>query len=141
MTSRISRKNMHSIANLFSLNSLKDLIIENCEEIVTIKDIDLRYVSCNKAFLSLLGLKDQVNVIDKKISEIFYDPNSNIFNCNSAIIKRSMDSKSFVFDEEKLAFTYMNAGFVGYYDNHNGADDALTMSVFEIYDDRVEISK
>ena len=92
---------MHSIANLFSLNSLKDLIIENCEEIVTIKDIDLRYVSCNKAFLSLLGLKDQVNVIDKKISEIFYDPNSNIFNCNSAIIKRSMDSKSFVFDEEK----------------------------------------
>lgn len=50
-------------------------------------------------------------------------------------------SSKFVFDEEKLAFTYMNAGFVGYYDNHNGADDALTMSVFEIYDDRVEISR
>ena len=50
-------------------------------------------------------------------------------------------SSKFVFDEEKLAFTYMNSGFVGYYDNHNGADDALTMSVFEIYDDRVEISR
>lgn len=50
-------------------------------------------------------------------------------------------SSKFVFDEEKLAFTYMNAGFVGYYDNHNGADDALTMSVFEIYNDRVEISR
>ena len=92
---------MHSIANLFSLNSLKDLIIENCEEIVTIKDIDLRYVSCNKAFLRLLGLKDKVNVIDKRISEIFDDKNSKIINRNCEIIKQTMDSKSFVFEMEK----------------------------------------
>ena len=65
---------------------------------------------------------------------------SAVFLHNGDSINIAQSSK-FVFDEEKLAFTYMNAGFVGYYDNHNGADDALTMSVFEIYDDKVEISR
>lgn len=45
------------------------------------------------------------------------------------------------FKAETLEFTYLNAGFVGYYENHNGADDALTMTVFEIYNDRVQISR
>lgn len=31
------------------------------------------------------------------------------------------------FKSETLRFTYMNAGYTGYYENHNGADDALTM--------------
>ncbi len=43
------------------------------------------------------------------------------------------------FKEETLSFTYMNAGFLGYYSNHNGADDSLTVTVFKITDDRVEI--
>lgn len=41
------------------------------------------------------------------------------------------------FSAETLEFTYMNAGYVGYYDNHNGCDDALTMTVFEILEDSV----
>ena len=36
------------------------------------------------------------------------------------------------FNVETLNFTYMNAGFTGYYENHNGADDTLTMTVFTI---------
>ena len=53
---------MQSIANLFSLNPLRDVIIDNCEDIVTVKDIDMKYVFCNKAFLRLLGLKDKVKL-------------------------------------------------------------------------------
>ena len=37
-----------------------------------------------------------------------------------------------VFKEETLNFTYMNAGFTGYYENHNDADDTLTMTVFTV---------
>ncbi len=37
-----------------------------------------------------------------------------------------------VFEEKTLNFTYMNAGYTGYYENHNGADDTLTMTVFTI---------
>lgn len=41
-----------------------------------------------------------------------------------------------------LNFTYMNAGFTGYYNKeNNGADATLTTSMFKIYSDRVEIAR
>lgn len=45
------------------------------------------------------------------------------------------------FKTETLNFTYLNAGFVGYYENHNGADDTLTMTAFQIYSDKVVVSR
>ena len=47
------------------------------------------------------------------------------------------------FKEETLNFTYMNAGYVGYYgDSYGGdADKTLTMTVFEITDTQVIISR
>ena len=44
-------------------------------------------------------------------------------------------------DAFELNFTYMNPGYTGYYDNHNGADDALTMTLFEITDTTVTVSR
>lgn len=45
------------------------------------------------------------------------------------------------FNVEKLNFTYMNAGFTGYYENHNGADNTLTMTVFKITGDTVQVER
>lgn len=45
------------------------------------------------------------------------------------------------FNVETLNFTYMNAGFTGYYENKNGADDTLTMTVFSITDDAVTVER
>lgn len=45
------------------------------------------------------------------------------------------------FAVKTLNFSYLNAGFVGYYDNHNGADDKLTMTAFKIYSDKVVVSR
>ena len=45
------------------------------------------------------------------------------------------------FAEEILKFTYMNAGFTGYYENHNGADDVLTMTAFTITNDTVQVER
>ena len=46
------------------------------------------------------------------------------------------------YDRYTLAFTYMNAGFTGYYsDMDSGADTDLTMTTFAIYSDRVEINR
>ncbi|MBQ8399792.1 MAG: metallophosphoesterase [Clostridia bacterium] len=45
------------------------------------------------------------------------------------------------FTVETLAFTYMNAGFVGYYNNENGADDALTMTLFQIKGNEVIVNR
>ena len=40
-----------------------------------------------------------------------------------------------------LNFTYMNAGYTGYYKNYNGADDALTMTLFEITETEVTVCR
>lgn len=58
------------------------------------------------------------------------------------------------FSEKTLNFTYMNAGYTGYYMNcgpgeyssdpesrYRAADETLTCSVIEIYDDRIEITR
>lgn len=45
------------------------------------------------------------------------------------------------FNVETLNFTYMNAGFTGYYENKNGADDTLTMTVFSITGDTVTVER
>ena len=46
------------------------------------------------------------------------------------------------FKEETLNFTYMNAGYVGYYSNVNtGAETDLTMTVFQITEDDVTIGR
>ncbi len=50
---------------------------------------------------------------------------------------KSTSAKSY----KELNFTYMNAGYVGYYDNNNGADDALTMTVFKIKGSEITISR
>ncbi len=48
-----------------------------------------------------------------------------------------------VFEEETLAFTYMNAGYVGYYGTSytSDVDKTLTMSVFEITGDTVTVKR
>lgn len=46
------------------------------------------------------------------------------------------------FKPEKLNFTYMNAGYTGYYgETGSGVDSTLTMTAFEITDDSVKISR
>lgn len=43
------------------------------------------------------------------------------------------------YTEETLNFTYMNYGYIGY--SNNKADNTLTMSVFEICPDRIELTR
>ena len=46
-----------------------------------------------------------------------------------------------LYRETEIAFTYFNAGYTGYYENHNGADDALTMTYITIIGSEVSISR
>lgn len=50
------------------------------------------------------------------------------------------------YTRETLEFTYMNAGYIGYYygnenERNDGADDTLSMTVFEIKEDKVIVSR
>ncbi len=45
------------------------------------------------------------------------------------------------FQSYTLKFSYLTAGYVGYYNSGNPVDKSLSMVVYEIYKDRVEISR
>lgn len=50
-----------------------------------------------------------------------------------------MEEKKVLYQKETLNFTYMNAGYLGYY--AGDCEGKLTSTVFEIYEDRVEIAR
>lgn len=56
-------------------------------------------------------------------------------------INISKKGNQFKWETKTLNFTYMNAGYTGYYNNENGADDTLTMSLFTISEDTVVIDR
>lgn len=62
MMVKISTKS--SVVSLFL-----DGLMENCEEIITIKDLNYNYLMCNNAFLKHFELKDENEVIGKSVSE------------------------------------------------------------------------
>ncbi len=43
--------------------------------------------------------------------------------------------------KKTLAFTYLNAGYVGYYSNVNGQDDAMTMTYITVSDQEITITR
>ena len=46
-----------------------------------------------------------------------------------------------VFESKVLNFTYANPGYTGYYNNHNGADDTLTMTEWLISENAVTVKR
>lgn len=49
---------------------LLDAVFEHCEDIITVKDLNLKYVAYNKAFLKHIGIDDGNAVIGKTVQEI-----------------------------------------------------------------------
>lgn len=53
---------------------LLNSILENCLDIITIKDLECNYIACNKAFLNVAGIASEEDVIGKHILDVLnYD--------------------------------------------------------------------
>lgn len=53
---------------------LLDAIFEYCEDIITVKDLDLKYIAYNKAFLrSIIEGDEKTPIIGKSIDEVFHN--------------------------------------------------------------------
>ena len=51
---------------------LLDAIFEYCEDIITVKDLDLKYIAYNKAFLrSIIEGDEKTPIIGKSVDEVF----------------------------------------------------------------------
>ena len=59
---------------------------------------------------------------------------------NDQIVIPDVGSRT-TFQSYTLKFSYLTAGYVGYYNSGNPVDKSLNMVVYEIYDNRVEISR
>ena len=51
-------------------NILLESILENCLDIITVKDLSGRYIACNKAFLSITGIDSEEKIIGRRIGEV-----------------------------------------------------------------------
>jgi len=69
-------------------NILLASILENCQDIITIKDLSGKYLACNKAFLQILGIQNEEDVIGKHVFDVLnFDANKIIMEKFAHVIK------------------------------------------------------
>ena len=56
--------------NLEAKEHLLDAVLEYCEDIVSVKDMNLHYIAYNKAFRRIIGASDDFTIIGKSVNEI-----------------------------------------------------------------------
>ena len=72
----LQQDNMHSL--------LLNVLMHDCEEMITIKSLDLKYLDCNNAFMRHIGVKNKDEIVGKPIIEV-------IPRRNFEIIKEKID--------------------------------------------------
>lgn len=92
---------MQNVENADCTMSLQSAIMNSCEDIVTVKDANLRYVSCNKAFLDLFGFNTEEQVINKKTSDVLNEQNCRIIENNFKMMCRTIEPNCFVLSFER----------------------------------------
>jgi len=79
-----------------------DLIKNYCEDWITVKDLEFRYISCNNAFLNLFNLKDENKVIGKTAYDILPSLNAiEIENAQKELLEQGYGSKQLLLTVNK----------------------------------------
>ena len=83
---------------------LLDAVLEYCEDIVTVKDLSLRYLACNKAFCKLIGYKDDKNILGKKLRDVIpFNCVGILEECSKKVIQtQEIQSITFVCSHNKI---------------------------------------
>ena len=61
---------MSDIANSFEFQNLVDAVMDYCEDIVAVTDLDLKFLDCNKVFLDIFDITDKKDAIGRRYSDI-----------------------------------------------------------------------
>lgn len=96
---------MQSIENASCAMSLQSAIMDSCDDVVTVKDVNLRYISCNKAFLDFFGFDSEEQIINKKTSDVLNAQNCRIIENNFKMMIRTGEANCFVLSFEKNNFS------------------------------------
>lgn len=80
-------------ADSILLNGLMD----SCEEIITIKDLNYKYLTCNNAFLKHFNLTSQAQIIGKTVFEMLQADNADCIKKNIDEAIKSKKPQSYIF--------------------------------------------
>ncbi len=74
---------------------LQEAVICNCGSILTVKDVNLNYVSFNNSFLDLLGIQKRQDILNKSIYDIFDKNTSEIISRYSTQIIKTLNQNTY----------------------------------------------
>lgn len=86
---------------------LTDSIMENCHDIITVKNLNFDYTVCNRAFLKLFGFFHETNVLGKNIKDIIPQEAYDVVLRQTNTVYETREPQNFMFNlplsgEEKI---------------------------------------
>jgi len=91
---------MSNAADMHNLMSLHNAMMYSCRDIISIKDLNLRYVTVNKAFLDAFKIDEESKIIGMQSDKILTTLNLRILKQKYAEIIKNPEIKSFVLNLE-----------------------------------------
>ena len=79
---------------------LLNVLMNDCDEMITIKSLDFRYLDCNNAFVRHIGAKSKEDIIGKPIIEVIPPSNYKIIKKNIDKIFKTGKLQSYSFEIE-----------------------------------------
>lgn len=87
-----------------NFNILFNSIMDNCLDIITVKDLDGRYLACNRAFLDIIGVESEEYIIGKCVDEILsYKNRKPVIDALNVVLKTGKP-QSFTFEIKTSKF-------------------------------------
>lgn len=83
--------------NLVGKEYLLTAVLKHCQDVVTIKDLKLRYLAYNDSFLRVLGLDENCSLAGKSIYEILSPESCQIIEQNLRQVISTLETRSYTF--------------------------------------------
>ena len=79
---------------------LLSVLMDDCDEMITIKSLDLRYLDCNSAFMRHIGAKSREEIVGKPIIDVIPASNYKIIKANIDKVLETGKLQSYAFEIE-----------------------------------------
>ena len=90
-------KNLHQD---YVQSLLFKVLMDDCDEMITIKSLDLKYLDCNNAFVRHIGAKSKADIIGKPIIEVIPQSDYRAIKENIDKVLETKSLQSYCFDME-----------------------------------------
>lgn len=83
---------------------LFDYLMENSQDIISVKDLNFNYLNCNRAFLKYFGFNHESEVIKKNLTKILPEESRDIVTKHLETAVKDREPKTFTYKEGEKVF-------------------------------------